>query len=225
VLDARDERQAQVLACEPPQNVFSHGGVAGVRFCGTDADRVVTIVADANAGNTVQNQVHLWRLDGSRPRLLALQQLHMAANPAALPERGQVAFTADSGVAHCYDDATLRPCRPPQEFPREGVTALWNSADGHGYVVGGWGFALIMGMHGAAEVAGRPAARWAPADRATVAAALQRTAADSAARPLLCLLREWLDYRFGADVGIGRNGPAIGDDEIGISPDIGGRGC
>jgi hypothetical protein len=68
----------------------------------------------------------------------------------------------------------------------------------------------------------RPPARWTPADRVKVASVLEGTPADSDTRRLLDLLREWLDYRFGADVGIGRHAPAIGEDEISIAWEDGG---
>jgi hypothetical protein len=74
-----------------------------------------------------------------------------------------------------------------------------------------------------ASVRARPMAALGPPDLA--AAITARDAfAGTPPSPFLDLFAACLEHRFGTDVGINRSAPEIGDDEIGISRAIGGRG-
>ena len=73
-------------------------------------------------------------------------------------------------------------------------------------------------------LARQPMAALRPSDLA-VAQAARDAFPGSPASPLLDLFTACVTHRFGADVGIGPGAPDIGDDEIGISGPIGGRGC
>jgi hypothetical protein len=216
-------RGARLLA-RAPRAAPEGGRLTGIRLSG--ADRVVTTATGGrwSRNGGPDNAVQLWQLDSGRVQLRATARIPSARNPVVVPGRGQVAVISDSGRVRFLDDTTLMDSDPPPEFPAERVTALWNSPDGQRYAAGGWGSAVAMGADSAVLVADRPPSQWTVTDLRLVARSEAEAAANPATRPLLDLLRACLETRFGTDVGIGGTAPGIGDDEIGISGAIGGRG-
>jgi hypothetical protein len=130
-----------------------------------------------------------------------------------------------NGVMH-LDGQTLRRVDGGREFSGEGGGVLAASPDGRRYALGVGTprkkcfIHVVIDAHVAvvADLADRSPARYVPADLAAFEALPWDTRPDSAAWPLLDLLRARLEHRFGHDVGISAvAGPPPGEDDIGLS--------
>jgi hypothetical protein len=95
---------------------------------------------------------------------------------------------------------------------------LCGSADLRGCaIVPGDTIEVHSAIHPAAVVADLPPAEWVAGDLAAVTGALRAAGPGSAAEPLLHLLRACLEYRLGADVGIGAAAPPAARDDIALA--------
>lgn len=178
--------------------------------CFAGPDRVATLT---HGGPGLQ----LWRLDGGRLELEATRSRAHELNPVALHVQGMIAVRRGWG-AELLDAKTLLPTR---ERPFAGVSGryLWGSPDGRRLAFAGEGFVdvVVPGLPASVTaLAAQPLAAMSPADLAAVTDLLGDSVTGPAARPFLVLLHDILEYRFGADVGIGTAIPAVGEDEISL---------
>jgi hypothetical protein len=194
----------------------------GACFCGPDR---LVVCANANGGC----RMALYRFAGDGVEFLAERihpPNHVRCRLVMIPRRGEIAMLCappGPGGMRYFDAQTLAEVTGPGELARASRTALWSSPDGRHYALGG------VGRDGQGEVqvtlepdgvlglvADRPAVDAVPADLAAVRSALRGTTADWAAWPLLSLLRDRLEHRFGADVALGATAPVGRDDDIGL---------
>ena len=123
------------------------------------------------------------------------------------------------GTIRYLEAGTLNRIHAPRELAEKRGTALWSSADGSSHALGGGGLvSVVMSEQLALQpLADRPQAAWQRADMAIALRAAPVMERCPAARPFYQLLCACLELRFGGEIGIGRERPEIGDDEIGIS--------
>jgi hypothetical protein len=149
---------------------------------------------------------------------------------AADPLRGEIAVLNPGRWIEYFREPTLARVEGVL-FTR--ATQFWASSDGRYHVLvapsadaPAHDVTVIVQnqvLYPVASVRARPMAALGPPDLAAAITARDAFAATPPS-PFLDLFAACLQHRFGADVGIGRSTPEIGDDEIGISPAIGGRG-
>jgi hypothetical protein len=204
--------QLWILGGDPARVVASGRAGAPIEAaCFAGPDRVATLTRHGPG-------LQLWRLDGGRLELEATGSSAIEIYPVALHVQGMIAVLHGSGGVELLDAKTLRLAR---ERPFAGMKGkyLWGSPDGRRLALAGEGFVdvVVPGLPAVVTaLAGRPMAGMAPADLAAATAAVPDSAPGSVTRPFLGLLRACLEYRFGADVGIGTAVPAVGEDEISL---------
>jgi hypothetical protein len=158
---------------------------------------------DGSLVTTHADWVRLWHRDGDRLEVQAAAEIPGVRGPAVITARGEIAVLAVSplrlGQVRYLNPDTLADVATSRELAGRYGTSLWASADTGSHALGGPGFIEVVPTSvDAAAVAERPAAWWAPADLATIAAAAGNPILPPAARPLLSLLRDCLNLQLGA---------------------------
>jgi hypothetical protein len=144
---------------------------------------------------------------------------------AAIPGSDMIAMVRPSGHVVVRDARTLRDVPVPDWVPSRQVDQMWGACgDACSALVTEDSVVVLRDVHPAAAIADRPASEWSSADLPTMTAAVADPALHPAARPLAELLRDCLDWRFGAEVRIGMTGPLprpvpLGADDIVLAPD------
>jgi hypothetical protein len=133
----------------------------------------------------------------------------------SLPERGLIALGGES----VRDAQTLEPVASPSRADWTAGSRLWATPDGR-CLVFARGTSMTVVRHpltdAIAPLADQPLASLTLADSRWVFGALQTTAADSAARPLLDVLAAGLEHRFGTEVALGAPGRALAPDDVAL---------
>jgi hypothetical protein len=223
----------RVLASSDPLGRVTGGGWIG-------PDRIAVTTGPARPALTTQDQcrLHAFRLaapglelEGSR----SIEPSYGWANYLALdPASNEIAVFGNGIRGVDYYDANNLAIRGPRETVG---SAECSSADGRYLAIviyREWLDGDVTHIERTLHVADRwltavgwlarqPMAALKPSDLA-IAEAARGVLPGSPASPLLDLFAACVKHRFGADVGIGRSAPGIGDDEIGISRAMGGSG-
>jgi hypothetical protein len=121
-----------------------------------------------------------------------------------------------------FDTLSLAHANAPAGLATRDVRGLWNSPDLRTCALACEEGTQVYRSAPVAAIIDRPPADWLPADVAVVAGVVAAAPPGSRLRPLLDLLLACLDYRFGADVGIGDTaGPSSTPDDIALVHDRG----
>jgi hypothetical protein len=204
-----------------PVRVLAHATVgfwiSGASFAGPDW--VVTHGHKVLYGECVE----LWHLAGGTLRLQA--SAYKASDPVPIPQHGKIAVRSGRALK-LLDAETLAPGAELPAFEGEGMRPLPGSSDGLylGYMAvnsycNGVNLAHVIDVASATAQwswSVRPLNAMTPADLAAATDPAAARLADPAARPFLELLRDVLEHRFHAEVGISRAMPSVGDDEISL---------
>jgi len=176
--------------------------------------------------------VRLWEFGSGPAQCRAARTIPYACDVAVVPGDRRISVLG-AGNVHVLDAATLQQTGTlgwhgtsgdalTWRFPgaREFVTAQWNSLGNTAWVTAGRGFAdVFRGKPMVSGIVDRAPAEWVPGDLVAVTAALADSALAPAARPLLQLLRDELEDRFGTEVTVGTAAPVPGRDDIGLAAD------
>lgn len=172
---------------------------------------------------TAEGQLELWRLHGgllSRVTAPRSGAAHVG-DPEAFAVTSPREFAVLSrGQVHYFNAATLDPVEEPRPLTGMAGEMLWGSRNRECHALAGEGEVhVVRNVPAVREVADRPFADMAPADLATVDAALNSPNSAPDTRPVLELLRACLRHRFGSDVEIGTPRGTGGAHDIALGED------
>jgi hypothetical protein len=163
-------------------------------------------------------QTRVWRVDvgGTLTEVVQGSALAASTHLVAFPAAGQVAALRDRRVAF-LDARTLGAASRPPGMPRGPADGLWCSPRGELAAVSSSGRVGVADPWPApaARLLTTPMADLHPGDLAR-AAELERTETRPEVRDALGLLRACLECRFGTEIAIGADRPAVSDTEISL---------
>jgi hypothetical protein len=188
-----------------------------------DAVKEVCVCAPRRIVTSQVYQMVLWRADDAGLEPFRYDHTNINRNPVAVPRARALAVRIMFSSVVFQDTDTLDGKEAPPWVGEKKADRLWGSADGRAWALARAGrIAVFKDPHPVLAVADRAPAEWTVADLAAVRTALERGTIPPGARPFAGLLRDCLDYRFGAEVAVTRAvTPPAGPDDIALRKEPG----